>query len=126
MSIFPKLKHDYKVALQILCDGALRNFDKYSSEEDNILSGMYFLNIVRMLRWMEVGGYRVHHDDNGINIEETNLICLSLLKDMELDPKLLSDQMLLLTEPSPFTVDDDVLEIIKEFLIRLRDDLKSK
>lgn len=122
---FPKLKSNFKVAIRMLCDDALRSWNPNLTEQEVKFTCIAFLNVVRMLRWMEIGGYREHHMDDTINVAETNEICLSLLKEMNLDAKILAEQILVLTEPSPFTLDADVLQTIKEFLTRLSNNLKA-
>lgn len=113
--IGPKPIHDHRVVVKILCDGALRSFEQY----DPIVSEISFLNLARMVDHMYYGGYRSHYDDNGIGIEDVNTECIALLTEMKFDHKSLISDLLLLSKPSPFTVDEKNLEEIKVFLHKL-------
>jgi hypothetical protein len=118
----PKPRSDTRVALWMLCDGALRQ--PKSNKDD--FRDISFLNLCRMLDWMHhCGGYPIDIDSKDDYIEETNAIVLRVLKEKNLDAGELREKMIWLTEPSPFTIENSDLEAIEDFVRTLSNELKK-
>jgi hypothetical protein len=80
-----------------------------------------------MLDWMtHCGGYPIHERrDSMYAVENVNRICMELIHDGRFDFVKMRENLLLLTDPSPFTVDDEGIANIKLFLTELIERLQK-
>lgn len=120
MTLGPKLKQNYRHTISLICNTALDKWDNPNRETKVAEVGL--LNICRMLVWMSNGGYPTNSQAQ--DVELANEICLRVLKDMNLKPLELKEQIQLMIYPSPFTLEQDQIDSVEQFLRTLEKEMK--